>query len=305
MKKFLMAAEFTNHCNNRCRFCPHSVYRKKSEGGNLFNREKGYMSDELFNLVLENAEKYAKSVTIAFFGEPLLHPKFEDYVESFPTNRCYALYLNSNWSLVTKKNMDTLKRVDSVRISIDASYAALYETLRPGGRVLDFNGVPCDDRYNTITEKIEYWLSLPDHAPTRLVYVVSSINEHDRKKFVKKWQPKLGPNDHILTKSVISYGGVMKDSHMKKYECKTESQHWFIIGWNGDCSPCNLDVNLELKVGNLLEAGDLKKIVEGDKWKQTMSKIRQKSGICANCFDTNNWRENKIYRKRKLGLGWL
>ncbi len=303
MRKYIIQPEFTNHCNYRCRFCPHSVYRKKSEGGNQFNREKGHMSDELFNLVLQNAEKYVKSVRIGFFGEPLLHPKFEDYIKSFPTNRCYSLDMNTNWSRVTKKNMDTLKRFDVVRISIDASYSALYEKLRSGAPVLDLNGVPCRDRYSTITEKIEYWLSLPDHVPTILVYVVSSINEHDRKNFVKKWRPKLGPQDYILTKSVISYGGVMKDSHMKKNSCKIESQHWFTIAWNGDCSPCNLDVNIELNVGNLLEVRDMKKIIEGDKWKQIMSNIRQKSGICSSCSDANNWTENEIYyRKRSIKL---
>lgn len=301
MRKFVIQPEFTNHCNFRCRFCPHSVYRKKSEAGNQFNREKGYMSDELFNLVLENAAKHANAVVIGFFGEPLLHPRFEDYVKSFPANRRYSLEINTNWSLVTKENIDTLKRFDCVRISLDASHPALWEKLCRGAPVLDLNGVPCRDRYNTITEKIEYWLSLPDHAPTRLVYVVSSINEHDRKNFVKEWRPKLGHQDYIVTKSVISYGGIMKDSHMKKNSCKTESQHWFTVAWNGDCSPCNLDVNIELNAGNLLEVRDMKQIVEGDKWGEIMSGIRQKSGICSNCFDANNWTENRIhYRKGNI-----
>lgn len=294
-----MQPEFTNHCNFRCSFCPHSVYRKKSDGGNKFNREKGYMSDELFKLVLENAEKYANAVTIGFFGEPLLHPRFEDYVKSFPANRCYSLDINTNWSLVTKENLDILKRFDCVRISLDASHPALWEKLCRGAPVLDLNGVPCRNRYNTIVEKIEWWLSLPDHVPTRLVYVVSSINEHDREKFVEKWRPKLGHQDHIATKSVISYGGVMKDSHMKKNSCNIKSQPCFTVAWNGDCSPCNLDVNIELKVGNLLEARDMKQIVEGDKWGQVMSKIRQKSGICSNCFDANNWTENRFYYRRR------
>ena len=305
MRKFTIQPEFTNNCNFRCRFCPHSVYRKKSESGNQFNREKGYMSDELFHLFLENAEKYAKCVQIGFFGEPLLHPKFEDYIKLFHTNRRYRLELNTNWSLVTPKKMATLKRLDSVIISLDASHSALWEKLCPGAPVLNLDGVPSRDRYNIITEKIEYWLSLPDHAPSRLVYVVSSINEHDRNNFVKNWYPKLGPQDYILTKSVLSYGGVMKDSHMKKNNCKIDCQYWFTIAWNGDCSPCNLDVNIELNVGNLLEERDMKRIIEGDKWKQIMSKIRQKSGICLNCFDGNNWAENKYYygkRDIKLSL---
>jgi len=303
MRKSAFQPEFTNHCNFKCKFCPHSVYRKRSEGGNQFNREKGFMSDELFNLVLGNAERYANLVTIGFFGEPLLHPKFEDYVKLFPTNRDYRLEINTNWSLVTKENMEALKRFDYVRISLDASYAALWEKLCPGGAILDLNGIPRQDRYDTITEKIEYWLSLPEHAPTRLVYVVSSINQHDRNRFVKEWRPKLGSRDHILTKSVLSYGGVMTDSHINKEGiCNIESQPCLTIAWNGDCSPCNLDVNMELNAGNLLELKDVEKIMEGDKWKELMFGIRQKTGICANCVDANSYTESKRhYRKKTIG----
>ena len=174
------------------------------------------MSHELFNLVLKNAEKYAKVVTIGFFGEPLLHPRFEDYVKSFAANRRYSLDINTNWSLVTKENLDILKCFDYVRISLDASHPALWEKLCRGAPVLDLDGAKSRDRYNTIAEKLEYWLSLQTHAPTRLVYVVSSINEHDRKNFVEKWRPKLGTDDHIVTKSVLSYGGIMKDAHMER-----------------------------------------------------------------------------------------
>ena len=45
----------------------------------------------------------------------------------------------------------------------------------------------------------------------------------------------------------------------------------------------------------MLEARDMKQIIKGDKWNEIMSEIRQKSGICSNCFDANNWSENGIY----------
>jgi len=296
MKKFVLHPELTNHCNFRCIFCPHSVYGKSSVGGNEFNREKGYMSEELFSLVLENASKYAKSVILGFFGEPLLHPRFEEYIKLIPANRCYDLEINTNWSLVTKENMNTLKLFDLVRISLDASYSTLWEELCPGGQVLDINGELHQDRFHIITEKIKYWLMLPDHSPTRIVYVVSSINHQDRDTFVSKWLPKLGASDHIVTKSVISYGGIMKDSYMRVNSCNIiKSQPYFIISWDGKCSPCNLDVNIELNAGNILKTRDISKIVEGDRWKHIMFEINQKSGICLNCFDANNWTENKIY----------
>ncbi|RLC92061.1 MAG: hypothetical protein DRI39_08955 [Chloroflexi bacterium] len=296
IKRFTLQPEFTNHCNFRCRFCPHSVYRQRSDGGNQFTREKGYMSDDLFSLVLENAARYAKRVQIGFFGEPLLHPRFEDYITSFPSKRRYSVDLNTNWSLVTRKTMDILKHLDCVIISLDASYSRLYDELCPGGPVLDLDGMPCRDRHAVLVDKIDYWLRLPDHAPTRIVYVVSSINEHDVKTFVDQWRPKLrSPKDCILTKSVLSYGGVMRDSHMRENKCAIWSQRWFTVAWNGDCSPCNLDVNMELNVGNLFDVQDMKLIVAGDRWHQVMLAVRERSGICANCFDANNWTENRTY----------
>lgn len=292
--------ELTNHCNFRCIYCPHSVYRKNSEGGNQFNREKGYMSEELFNLVMENAAKYAQWVCIGFFGEPLLHQNFQRFVESIPANRCYRLVLNTNWSLATKENMSTMKRFDLVAISLDASYSDLWEKLCPGSPVLTLNGVPSRDRYDVIVEKIQYWLSLPDHAPTQLVYVVSSVNEHNKNRFVKEWRPRLGPRDHILTKTILSYGGVVKDSHMSNNDCIVTREIRSNVAWNGDVTPCNLDVNIEMKVGNLLEARDLERIWEGDEYKQMMSKMRRKEGICSNCFDANNRTEDEFYWSRKI-----
>jgi len=292
--------ELTNHCNFKCIYCPHSVYRKESTGGNKFNREKGYMSDELWNLVLENASKYASYIGLGFFGEPLLHPAFERYIELIPRNRPYDLIIFDNWSLVTKEKMETLKRFNCVVISLDASYSALWERLCPGGAVLDLNGMPSEGRYRTIVEKIEYWLSLKDHAPTQLCFVISSINEHDIEEFVRKWRPKISERDVVLTKTIISYGGIMKDSYMSRCKCDVLSCRPFQVAWNGDCTPCNLDVNIEWNVGNLLEARDLKSIMEGEKWRQIISKMCRREGICANCLDANNRPKDRFYSKKNM-----
>jgi sulfatase maturation enzyme AslB (radical SAM superfamily) len=292
---FWIYPELTNHCNFRCVYCPQSVYGKESPGGNQFNREKGFMSDELWGLVLQNASKYAVYVCLSSIGEPLLHPAFQRYVEMIPRDRPYRLEIFTNWSLATRKNMETLKSFDCVRISLDASNSTLWEKLCPGGAALDLDGTPCQDRYDTIVKKIEYWLGLPDHPPTNLHCVVSSINEHETDLLVSKWRSKLGPRDSIWTKTVISYGGVIKDSHMSENPCNIPSCRLFLVAWNGDCTPCNLDANMEWKVGNLLDAKDMRRIVDRDRWRQALSKIRCKEGICANCFDANNRTEDRLY----------
>lgn len=285
--------EFTNHCNYRCPQCPNSVYRQKSLGGNPYDREKGFMSDELFELVLRNTEKYASVVSMGFFGEQQMHPRFDEY--SAELSKVAPLRINTNWSLVTRGTMETLKLYTAVRVSIDASTPELYDTLRPGAPVLDLDGNPTEDRFETIAGKLRYWLKLPDHPKTRLVYVISSHNEYDVMDFIKKWRPFLGPGDHILTKSILTYGGIIRDNRVGEFPCYISSQRYFIVAWNGDCSPCNVDVNLALKGGNLIESEDIGKIVKGDIWKRVMSRIEAREGICANCPDANNWSENEYY----------
>lgn len=297
--RFPLHAELTNNCNFRCIYCPHSVYRMESAGGNKFNRAKGYMSDDLWCLVLENAKKYARYIGLGFFGEPLLHPAFQRYIEMIPSDRPYRLIIFTNWSLVTREHMEILKRFDRIIISLDASYSALYEKLCPGGAILDLNGETSQDRYDTIVEKIEYWLNMADHALTQLCFTISSVNEHDADEFVNKWRPRLGRQDEVLTKTILSYGGVMRDSHMSRCNCDVLSSRPFQVAWNGDCTPCNLDVNIEWNVGNLLEARDIKRIKEGDIWCQTISKIGRREGICANCFDANNRPKDRLYKRKE------
>ena len=295
----MMQPEFNNHCNFRCKFCPHSVYGKKSECGNIFDREKGYMSEDLFKIFLENAERYASSVVIGFFGEPMLHPKFEKFIQAFPQKRRYKLILNTNWSLANKENMETLMLFDSLRISIDASKSNLYETLCPGGPILDLDGRKSAERYETLVDKLNYWLNLEGHPHTILIYVISSLNAADKEVFLKKWLPKVGPEDSILTKRVISYGGYMKDAYMKLYPCKVPDERRLTVAWNGDCSPCNLDVNISLKIGNLMETKNVEKLFEKSEYRTVMKNIRKKRGICKYCFDANNHVDNIEYTGKK------
>jgi hypothetical protein len=265
------------------------------ESSNRFDRDKGFMSNKLFNIFLENAQKYASSVVIGFFGEPMLHPNFEEFVRAFPKKRSYQVILNTNWSLTTEKNMEVLKLFDCIRVSMDASNAGLYEILCPGGPVLGLNGEPRTDRYTAIVQKIKYWLDMKPHPTTFLVYVVSSMNKEDKPQFLQQWLPRINPGDSITTKRVISYGGCVKDSRMRPNPCDIANGRRLTVGWNGDCSPCNLDVNLALNVGNLFETENVKELIETKQYRQVLEGIHAKEGICRYCFDANNHVGNKTY----------
>lgn len=264
--------------------CPQSVYKQPSSGGNPYNREKGYLSDEVFGIFLENARKYARSVSVSFFGEQMLHPKFDEYITRLSENRRYKLILFSNWSLVTDEMIPVIRKCDIVKISLDASNAKLFYKLCP------------DSRYRELTGRISKWLSLEDRPATYLVYTISSLNEYDKGAFLEKWLSKLTRRDGVIAKSVISYGGVMKDDYMTNNRCRVLEKPRLIVAWNGDVSPCNLDVNMSMNAGNLLATNDLSEIVNSRAYKYQLDVIRDKRGICAYCFDANNHRNTVIHR---------
>jgi len=127
------------------------------------------------------------------------------------------------------------------------------------------------------------------------VYNTSSFDEHEREDFVNSWIHKLNKHDYVLTKSIISYGGVIQDHRITPNECMIPYMPYFIVAWNGDCTPCNLGVDIALKGGNLYEYDDVAKLYETNVWRENLKKIKEKRGICLKCVDAKNWKETKIH----------
>ena len=292
-----MVVEMTNRCNFSCSYCPHSIRGELvSEDVNRFDRPQGFMSKATFDLCLENAQKYAATMTFGFFGEQMLHPRFDEFICSIPKQRSYTVVINTNGSLLTTKNIDVLKRFDIVRLSIDSSDSESFERLRPGGAILTIDGKRGKNRYDTLRDKIKYWFDLPDHPTTALVHVTTDENQHDRQAYLNYWLPQIPSSDYVIMKSVISYGGVMKDPYMTENPCTIPEDNRVIVAWNGNCTPCNLDVNIALKYGNIHDTPDLRRMIRTPQYKEVIRGIRANQGICTNCNDANNHVESVEYQ---------
>lgn len=64
--------ELTNCCNIQCNMCP--------VGTGIMQRKKGFMSEEIFEKVLENINRYhIRGVRFIRWGEPVLHPNFLEW----------------------------------------------------------------------------------------------------------------------------------------------------------------------------------------------------------------------------------
>lgn len=284
--KFLIGFEFTNHCNFRCLLCPQSHHKKETDK-NRFDREKGFISDEVLDSVIPQLNKYAKRVTFGCFGEPLLHPRFNEIMKKIKNGYNKGLIINTNGSLMTKDNWKGIKLVKEIRISLDSPVEETWNKLCPGGPVFRWNGTIGHNRYKTLVNKIKYVLSLKNRPKINLIYVKSSNNYFQEHKFLSYWFPLLRSGDCVLTKSAITFGGIVTDPYMKKSGCDIYKIRRIVIGWNGDCTPCNLDMNFNMKIGNLKNQ-TIKEIINSKKYKNIMKNIKKHNGMCVHCFDGGN-----------------
>jgi len=296
-----VSIELTNVCNFRCPFCP-QAYQKDhpAPGGAPYDRPPGTMSADVFERAVDECRRVAKRVELGFFGEQTLHPDYVDRIVSL-SERPFEVELNTNLSFVTDEVMDAwiAAGIDLVRLSLDAVTPEVFDRARPG-QVRDLAGrkVTGPDRMAAINAKVERWLARPDHVPTRLVYVKSSHNrvEGEQQRFVDHWRPHLGPDDYVLAKQVLSYGGKVADPLVEAHRCNVWEMRYLMIDWRGEVSPCNLDTNMDLKLGNVMERS-IDELYHGP----TAARLRELTGCgreitpCRTCVDGNNWSRNETF----------
>jgi sulfatase maturation enzyme AslB (radical SAM superfamily) len=295
-----MQIEMTNNCNFKCVYCPHALYGEPGPSGNTFDRPKGYMDEALWNKAIAEAQKHAKSVTMGFFGEQLLHPQFIAWVAAIPKRRNFRLILNSNWALVTKKHLPALLNFDMMRISLDSTDPKQWDALCPGGPVFDENGKKGDvSRLEALVAKTEWWLAIKNRPKTNLIFVTQDENKDGVVRFVEKWKRRLAGQDRVIAKSMLTYGGVMFDPYMTENKCNVASENRLTVAWDGRITPCNLDVNVAMATLNL-NTHTMAEILDSPDWKATLQGIRDRVGICANCFDAQNHSQRIYDRSGKM-----
>lgn len=63
--------------------------------------------------------------------------------------------------------------------------------------------------------------------------MTTEANKDDRQKYLDYWLPRMAPSDCVVMKSVISYGGVMKDPYVTENPCTIPEDHRMNVAWNG------------------------------------------------------------------------
>lgn len=261
------------------------------------NRPVGYMDMELFIKIYSECQINARELCVAFFGEPMLHPHFMDILAYMRENRGdIDLSIITNLSCATHEILNELVNVpfSQVRFSIDAAKPETYQKVRPAEYTLDLDGNKHEgNRLDIIEEKVRWWHSRPDHISTRHVYTVSSFNFEELSEYAEKWLPYFGANDELMAKRLLTYGGKISDPLLRPHPCNVWDYKMAAIDWQGNVSPCNLDTEMELTIGNIKEE-TLKDIFKSKEWEEARNRCNErKLSPCNNCIDSNAWAEDR------------
>jgi len=152
----LMDVELTNICNFHCLMCP--------VGTNVQVRPKGYMSEEVFNRVLDQAALHATPLRFILWGEPTLHPRWLDWMET-AVARGVLVHFNTNGSRITEDDMRRLvaSGVQSVKFSFQGVDQASYREMRN------------TDYFEELLAKVKLLYEIRGDAPFPYIHVSTTI----------------------------------------------------------------------------------------------------------------------------------
>ena len=107
----ILDVELTNACNFKCLMCP--------TGAGTSSREQGFMKEEDFYRILDEAKEYNTSIRFTVWGEPLLHHKIIDFVKAIKSEGMMC-HINTNGKRLSDKRISAFVEIplDSIKFSM-------------------------------------------------------------------------------------------------------------------------------------------------------------------------------------------
>jgi radical SAM protein with 4Fe4S-binding SPASM domain len=231
--------ETSNTCNLRCAMCQIPFGKMES----------GYMSLELYKKIVDEAKKYfLPSVKFNFRGEPLMHPKIEEYVKLAKDAGVLDVQFNSNGALLTDELSKGLIEagLSRIKFSIDGVTPEVYNSIR--------KGTSYDVTIPKILRFIEIRNSLGEKLPSVQVQMVyMSSNKKEVVDYIGFWEDKVNRIGFSRYRSGSNKTGESgRVSGMgKRVPCAQLYQRMVVL-WDGTMLMCCGDHHMRSPIGNVL-----------------------------------------------------
>ncbi len=233
--------ETTNACNLKCPMCPRTIMALDKVG------KVGYMDFAFYkSLIDQGAENGLCSVKLSYLGEPLIHPDVVKQVEYAKEKRVIEVMFNTNAVALTEELSRRLldAGLDSIFFSIDYTSPGKYNKVRVGA---DFHQVVRNvKKFVELRNKLGY-----KHVQTRISMVRMDHTREELKNYKKFGFEELGV-DGVGWGELAEYP--LKEDKYPQYfnpgfVCAQLFHRMFIM-WDGVVTPCCVDNDRELVVGN-------------------------------------------------------
>tara|TARA_Y100000310_G_C20683873_1_gene817731 strand:- start:1480 stop:2517 length:1038 start_codon:yes stop_codon:yes gene_type:complete len=275
--------ETTNFCPMRCIMCPRTT---------KMTRPLGHMDFELFKRIINQAKKYTHYVQLHHFGDPLMHPEQEKFIDYCEDNGVVTR-MSINPLLLTEERAKKLlkSKLAELYISLDGGDNESYKAIR--GNAADY-----DKAIVNIKRFAELKTEMGKSKPYVLIGMVlmksTSANVED---FEKMWD--IPGIDKRIIKKFSSFGGNEEIANLgtkegkevlfneKKYPCYKPWKN-FTITWDGKVVPCCYDYDKLYVIGDVNEES-LEQIWNGQRMqdlrRQHVSGDFGENTLCKECLE--------------------
>ncbi len=255
--------EITNNCNLRCDFCIKN------------SRKNKFMSIDEFNIILKKLEHHTKYLYFHILGEPLLHPKINDFINTASLK--YKVNITTNGYLIDRiKDNKNIRQLNISLHSFDEKYKVSLEEY-----MNDIFSV-VDKLSKTTYISYRFWIN------NKYSY---EILRYINKKYNTNLELNTLKNNSTISKNVflsINEEFIWPDLNNSYYNesgtCYALKDHLGILV-DGTIVPCCLDSKGSISLGNIFR-DDLDNIKKNQRYVEILNGFKNNKKcepLCRHC----------------------
>ncbi|HVT14678.1 MAG TPA: radical SAM protein [Thermoanaerobaculia bacterium] len=234
----MFCLELTNHCNLRCPMCTLGT----------MERPAGFMEPEVFRKVVDQSREMALPIEwFHVYGEPLLHPRIEEFMRYFQERGLGRGGISTNGLILNRHRIRVLTtHCREVLVAVDSLREEVYRVLRANARFQEL----CDKVRQLIEEASGTGLLIT------IQYLQTRLNPDES---VADFERFFGRHDHVtyFTKTTEQFAGGQDFTlahlpRLPKQNCP-KLHHFMAILANGRCITCCYDVDAEQPIGSIYD----------------------------------------------------
>lgn len=237
--------EPTNCCNLACIMCARTVLGY-DDHGLAGSKRLGIMPMSLYRSIVDQAANLGVlSLRLAWYGEPLLHPRLAEMVSYAKQQRIQDVGLNTNGMLLNQTAGIALldAGLDRIGFSIDSVDHRQFRRIRVGA---DLKTVLCNlQEFRRLRDQRS-----AEHCLIRASMVLMNENRGGVRQFMSVVSKYVDEADVGLYHSFSSDSADSTQADRSDYVCPFLFFS-MVVGWDGQAYPCTIDAGRQVVVGDL------------------------------------------------------